>query len=378
MTATAYAWAGQAVETSRIEDALRQAWREEAARAAGTLAARSNVLNLIIHTPSEAEGAQVAAAVAQLGIRHPSRTIIVVAEPDAGEPSIKAWVGTHVRSLPGTDRRLFFEQVTLAVTGEAANHLPPVIDPILVSELPDFLWWLREPPMRAPGFSRMIDLVDRLILDSSTFAAPAKAMHELAELVVIPYGVALSDFAWDRLRPWRELVAQFFDPPEYAPCLNTIARVDVTYEPGGAGRASGFSAGLLALGWLCSRLGWFVHGAAVEESKGAYRWTLGAGERLVEATLRPDRFHDQIIGPRRIALTSIEPHPGVFHAYRESDSHIATQIEGAADSHFSQVLRATEPAEDNLLLRALNQFGRDQMYDGAVVFTAQLARGIDE
>src|SRR5262245_23369886 len=138
MTATGYAWAGQATEPGRIEDALRQAWREEAARAQGTLAARTNVLNLIVHTEAEAEGEQVAAAVERLGIRHPSRSIIVVAEPNAGESSIAAWVKTHVQALPGSDRRLFFEQVTLAATGEVANHLPPVIDPILISELPDF------------------------------------------------------------------------------------------------------------------------------------------------------------------------------------------------------------------------------------------------
>ncbi|MFN8514179.1 MAG: hypothetical protein U0841_16645 [Chloroflexia bacterium] len=101
MTAKGYAWAGQATEPNRIEDALRQAWREEAARAPGTLAARTNVLNLIVHTASEAEGAQVAAAVESLGIRHPSRSIIVVAEPGASESSIAAWVATHVHALPG-------------------------------------------------------------------------------------------------------------------------------------------------------------------------------------------------------------------------------------------------------------------------------------
>lgn len=376
--ATGFAWAGQGVDPNRIEDALRQAWREEAARAPGTLAARTNVLNLIIHTASEAEGAQAAAAVEQLGIRHPSRSIIVVAEPEVAEPSLNAWVGTHILSLPGSDRRLFFEQVTLAAKGEAAHHLPPVIDPILISELPDFLWWHREPAFRARGFSQMVDLVDRLIVDSATFSAPARAMHELAELVVIPYGVALSDFAWDRLRPWRELVAQFFDPPEFAPCLGTIARVDITYEPGGDDRSSGFSAALLSLGWLCSRLGWLVDGLAVREDRGSYRWVLNAGGREVEVTVRPDHYPDRIAGPRRIVLTAVGPHQCVFHAFRENDANIATQIDSATESHFGRVLRASEPAEDGLLLRALNQFGRDQMYDGAVVFTAQLARGIEE
>src|SRR5919199_4560297 len=102
-TATGFSWAGRAVEPGRIEDALRQAWREEAERAQGALAARTNVLNLIVHTSSEAEGAQVAAAVERLGIRHPSRTIVVVAEPEAAGPSLSTWVSAQVQALPGSD-----------------------------------------------------------------------------------------------------------------------------------------------------------------------------------------------------------------------------------------------------------------------------------
>ena len=102
-----------------------------------------------------------------------------------------------------------------------------------------------------------------------------------------------------------------------------------------------------------------------------------AAGRTIAVTLRPDHYPDRIIGPRRIALTSAEPYPCVFHAYRESDAHIATQIEGQSESRLDRILRATEPKEDGLLLNALNQFGRDQMYDGAVVFAAQLGRGID-
>ena len=154
-TATPYTWAGQIAEPSRIEEALRQAWRAEAARVPGTLAARTNVLNLIVHTPTEVEGAQTAAAVEQLGIRHPSRTIIVVADPAATETSINAWIGTHIHQLPGSDRRLFFEQVTLAAMGETADHLPPIIDPIrvLLSSKRDRCWETEGAGGASPGLA---------------------------------------------------------------------------------------------------------------------------------------------------------------------------------------------------------------------------------
>ncbi len=41
-------------------------------------------------------------------------------------------------------------------------------------------------------------------------------------------------------------------------------------------------------------------------------------------------------------------------------------------------MRATVPGDNDLLLQALNQFGHDRVYDGALVFAAQLCRGIDE
>ena len=226
----------------------------------------------------------MAAAVERLGVQHPSRTILLVAEPGGPEASIEARVETMC-STSGERPAAALRAGDDFRAGEAAHHLPAVIDPILLAELPDFLWWLGEPPF-SDRLHRMVDLVNRLIIDSATFTAPAKAMNELAEMVVIPYGVALSDFAWDRLRPWRELVAQFFDPPEYAPCLGTVERVDITYEPGGderlrpqcrAARARlALQSPRLARRWVGGPRG-----------EGAYHWSLSGGGRTVEVSCAP-------------------------------------------------------------------------------------------
>ena len=377
--APAFGWAGQAVAVGQIEQELRRTWREDAWQAVETgnpLITRTNVLNLIVHASSPEEVEQVAATIERLGAYHPSRTIILLAQPEAEGSALDAWITSHLLTLPGSDRRLRFEQVTIAARGPAAHHLPTVVDAIVVSELPSFLWWLREPPFRTPAFTQMVDIVDRLIVDSAGFQDQARAFDELAELTVIPYGAAVSDFAWGRLRPWRELVAQFFDPADQAASLATIEHVEVAYEPEGRNHYSGFSQGILALGWACSRLGWHVVEPPQREGPGAFRWRLSAGGRTVEATLRPERGLDEIVGLRRLTLTAGAPHPGVFVVYREDPSHLASNVDVPGVPHLDRLMRAAVPEDNDLLLQSLNQFGHDRVYDGALVFAAQLCRGI--
>lgn len=371
-------WAGQPVEVNRIEEALRDAWREEAARApetSGSLAARTNVLNLIVHAATRPELEQVAQAIEHLGVRHPSRAILLLAETGAAESSLRAFVNTNVQTMG--ERRLVFEQVTLMAGGEAAKHLPGVVDPLLVAELPDFLWWLGQPPYSEPSFTRMLDIVDRLIVDSASFHDMSVGLRELAEMTIVPYGAAISDFAWARLRPWRELVAQFFDPVEYAASLATIEEAIVVYEPTGMYRATGFSEGLLALGWACSRLGWMVDQRPAREGAGTYRWDLNAGGRTITVTLRPEHQDDEIVGLRMITLGAGGASPGTFEVYRESGAHLATRVNVPGAPNLDQIMRATEPDENDLLLQALGQFGHDHTYDGALVFAAQLASGVE-
>ncbi len=371
-------WAGQQVEVGQIEEALREAWREEAVRAPearGSLAARTNVLNLIVHAASRAQLEQVGQAIAHLGVHHPSRAILLLGEETAEDSALKAFVNTNVQELG--DRRLLFEQVTIMAQGEAAKHLPGVVDPLLLAELPDFLWWLGQPPFRQTSFTRMIDLVDRLIIDSASFHNMSVGLRELAEMTIVPHSPAISDFAWERLRPWRELVAQFFDPADYVASLETIEEVNIDYEPTGGRKSSGFSEGLLALGWACSRLGWQVDRRPIREGLGAYRWELNTGGRLITVALRPEHQDDEIVGLRTLTLVAGGQAPGTFEVYRESGVHLTTRVNVPGAPNLDQIMRATEPDENDLLLQSLGEFGHDRTYDGALVFAAQLAGGVE-
>ena len=374
-------WMGQPVPIESVERELARLRREGTRRGAGgepVLATRTNVLNLIVHASTRQEVEHVAGLIERLGMHHPSRALILLVEPDAEGASAEAWIRTHVLDLPGTGRRLAFEQVTIAARGRAARSLPAVIDPLLISELPNFLWWLRELPFHSPLFAQEIDLADRLIVDSSTFGDLPRSLHELAELAVIPTGLAVSDFAWGRLRPWRELVAQFFDPPALLPSLGAIEYVDLYYEPRGPGGHSGLSQGILALGWLCSRLGWQVWYPPRAEGDGAWSWTLEAGGREVDVALRPQHEGDGVSGMRSLTLGAGGGHPGSFLVYREGTTSLATNVNVPGIPQPNRSTRAAIRDEAELLLQDLGQFGRDPIYNGALVFAAQLARGLDE
>ncbi len=374
---TSLEWAGKPVEVGQIDEALRAAWREEATRApelSGALAARTNVLNLIVRAGSREELAGVATSIDALGVHHPSRTVLLLAEPTGPEAKLEAWINTNVQILG--ERRLLFEQVTIVASGEAARHLPGVVDPLLIPELPDFLWWLGEPQFSDVSFTKMVELVNRLIVDTAGFDDIETGLRELAEMTIVPYGAAISDFAWNRLRPWRELVAQFFDPPEYAPSLDTVETIEISYEPHGGLHSSGFGEGLLALGWACSRLGWQIAQRPEFLAPGSFRWQLISGGRTLIATISPVHQDDPIIGLREITITSGERHPGTFQVLRESGAHLVTRVDVPGAPNLDQIMRATEPDENDLLLHALGQFGGDRTYNGALVFAAQLASGV--
>jgi len=373
-------WAGRAVDIDSVERELGRAWRENASRttAGGApLATRTHVLNLIVHASSPQEVEHVAELIERLGVHHPSRTLILLAQPDAPTAAVSAWINTHLHDLPGTNRRLAFEQITIAAQGAAAQSLAAIVDPLLISELPNFLWWLGEPPFRSSLFAQITDMVDRLIVSSATFRDLPTALHELAELMVIPNGVTVSDFAWGRLRPWRELVAQFFDPPELTASLAAIAAVEIAYEPRGGPSGSGLSQAILALGWLCSRLGWQVHTPPRRGEDGALRWTLYSAGRTIDANLSPQHHDDGVGGMRALAIKTAGEGAGSFHVYRDSVSNLATSMTVPGASQPDRVARATVREESDLLLHDLNQFTRDRIYEGALVFAAQLVRGLD-
>ena len=177
-----------------------------------------------------------------LADRHPSRTIVLVPDPEA-EDGIEALADVAQYPL-GNGRQVCVETIRVRLNGSRAEVPASVVQPLLLPDLPVFLRWRGLPPFGARPFEELIDVVDRLIVDSTEWPdlpAPYTRLAEIFDRVVV------SDIAWARTSRWRPQLASLW------PGIKDVKTIEVT--------GTEAQADLLA-GWLRSRLG---HDVALEQ-----------------------------------------------------------------------------------------------------------------
>jgi glucose-6-phosphate dehydrogenase assembly protein OpcA len=214
----------------------------------GTLALRSSVLNLIVVTDEES-AQEITNSVSRLAGRHPARAVVFIADPE-GESNVDVRLSAFCNVRGGSSAQVCAEQVTIHAEGPPAKHLESLAGPLLIPDLPVFLWYPGEFSPRSQEFAAMADLADRVIVDSAASENRETCLREIAALIEDPEMPAIGDLQWVGLSPWRSLLADTFDAPERAGDLEKIESAEVLYAPGGENRA------LLLVGWLASTLGW--------------------------------------------------------------------------------------------------------------------------
>jgi glucose-6-phosphate dehydrogenase assembly protein OpcA len=193
---------------------------------------RTSVMTHIAWVPEEwVEAAED--VLAGLAERHPSRTIVLF--PRSGDGGLDAEVALD--SFPtGGRHSVCTETIRIRLHGTSAEHPASVVQPLLISDLPVFLRWRGLPAFDSSAFRELLDVVDRLIVDSTEWPGLPGPYAQLAESFD---RVAVSDIAWARTSRWRLMLASLW------PAIGGIERLKVT--------GTTAQAHLLA-GWLCSRL----------------------------------------------------------------------------------------------------------------------------
>jgi glucose-6-phosphate dehydrogenase assembly protein OpcA len=339
--------------------------------------ARNCVMNLVAFANSTSEVRAVQDAGAQLSAHHPMRLIVLVLEPARSVSRLDAWIRSEAHELPD-GMPIQCETVRLKVTGPAVTEPAALVEPLLVPDLPTYLWWHGTPPLGQGSMRQVLKLVDALIVDSSTFERPFIATLELAELARSNLNdVGLFDLQWARLEPWREIVAQFFIPADRRPFLAGINGVGVSYV--GEGRGNRVGAALLA-GWLASTLGWKLQRAAA-----------GQGG-LVQAFYTSERDHPIEVSFRSIPAGGL--HEGEVAAIRviaaaggrtaslglerdiEGQRRARLQLDiGELDS-YTEWRPMVSRADAELLLRMIPAGPRDAIYLDALQGAAELLRAL--
>ena len=200
----------------------------------GEVFQRTSVMTHIAWVPAEwVEAAED--VLAGLAERHPSRTIVLVPEPDADD-ALEASV--EVEAFPGGGlRQVAVETIRVRLRGRRAAAPASVVQPLLLPDLPVFLRWRGLPPFGEEPFEQLIDVVDRLIVDSTEWPGLPEPYARLAKVFD---RAVVSDIAWARTSRWRPQLASLW------PEIGGVRRIKVTGTQAQA---------CLLAGWLRSRLG---------------------------------------------------------------------------------------------------------------------------
>jgi hypothetical protein len=196
-TALTEEWSGEDTSIAAIERELIRL-RESSALASAGAAMRTSVMTHCAWVPPGWLDA-AEETLAGLAERHPSRTLLLVPYPD--EPD-GLDADASIRCFRAGDRNVCGEVIELRLRGSRAEAPASIVLPLLISDLPVFCRWRGEPPFGEPQWQQLVDLADRVIVDSSEWPeldyGALRGAFERA---------AVSDIAWARLEPWRVALA---------------------------------------------------------------------------------------------------------------------------------------------------------------------------
>lgn len=342
------------------------------------MVARAAVLNLVVYAEREIHARRAAESMARLADRHPSRAIVVLG--DRHREGVDVHVDLHCH-VPQRDQsaQICYEQILARVKGDADDRIASVIIPLLVPDLPIFVWWTGTPPHDARRFKDLLTLGDRLIVDSADFARPAATLPFIAELAMSHHyrAFGITDLNWTRLTPWREIVAGFFDVDAWRPFLDEIVGVRIGFGVDMDGRDIHPSQALLLVGWLASRLGWQAVEALAPSEAGGLLFRMARGDGApIDVRVRP-RF-ERGIEAGDTSGVRIQARAGEqlveFVMKRVPDPrHVTATVVRNGEVRASRVVLLPDPRIDELLREELVIVRRDPVYEDALQALIALA-----
>ena len=281
-------WQGEDVTIREVLSALSQIRDKFAHAEAGDDEhphPRNCVMTLVTVATNDAEERLAVETSQAISSQHPAQSIVIREDAAARGNHLDARITTEVQR-PEMSCATECEVIALHVRGAAAEHLDALVDPLLVSGVPTYLWWMGTPPFEKPELREALRICDGLVVDSAQFEEPYRTFGGLSGLVkVAHHRLGLADLQWSRLRPWRESIAQFFTPRDRRAFLSGISEVGVDYR--GDGRGNRIAAAVIT-GWMASALGWKLKRAAAG-SGGVVVAHYEAGGRSIEVAFRSVR-----------------------------------------------------------------------------------------
>ena len=196
---------------------------------------RTSVMTHVAWAPPQWEAA-ARKTLAGLEELHPSRTILLFPDPKRPD-GIDVHVDLRCFPVGGSSHEVCSDVIELRLGGKRTRVPGSIVEPLLITDLPTFCRWRGLPPWGEPELEQLVDVCDRLVVDSSEWRGLPGAYEELAKHFD---RIAVSDIAWGRAVGWRGRLAAEW------PEIKKAKKLSVTGPKADA---------LLLAGWLRSRLG---------------------------------------------------------------------------------------------------------------------------
>ena len=363
------------IDVGAIERDLTALWRE-ASEEEDHGVIRSCILNLLIYVSNASEAAEMDELLTDITASHPSRAILIVAEDD-DEPKLEAQVTSRCTLPIGTRKQVCCEQVTITAAGSGLADVASAVAPLLLSDLPVYLWWRPVPRTQHKAlFRKLADISDRVIIDSALFNDPHDDIARMATVFrETPRWTAVSDLNWARLTAWRALLSGFYDVPEYRLLLDQLDEVVIEYAPQSVDSPVVSARALLLGGWLVSRLGWRPHSKRATRTADSTRFEFAIDDRAISLDFK--RTNRQI-EPGHLALVTMQSKRDrsvVFTVRRSSDAtRIETSVSRDDQKRAQRVLSYEALSEAELIGKELEILGHDKVYEQAVLSAGELVR----
>ncbi|MBS1869074.1 MAG: glucose-6-phosphate dehydrogenase assembly protein OpcA [Actinobacteria bacterium] len=316
-------WRGEDVSAAEVAERLLALNREHARHEHGHAATRT--LNLLVAPGDDVARERLAAQLAGLADRHPSRTIVV---REHAAPRLDAHVAIDctIGSRAGGAGHCH-DMALLVADAERLRHADSLVRPLRVAGLPTVLWLpgLRASDAQAP----LAALAQAFVLDSgvASGAALPAAFARAAALEL----ERVRDVAWLRLARWRRHVAARFDEPDARRLLERVERVELR------ACASHQASALLLAGWIAARAGWTIErltpagngweGCARRPDGGAVALVLGAPEQPERTGIHALALH---AGEQAVALRAPVAAPDAARAFAAALGMFDTATPGYA------------------------------------------------
>jgi glucose-6-phosphate dehydrogenase assembly protein OpcA len=354
------------VDPGAIERELQALWRgraEARKREApnGKPLGRTLLHSLVVFAPDPAAAAQAQQVIAAISPHQPGRMILLSSQT-AGQAGLdfQAAVRLHCVAPESGQEPVCCEQVILSFSGtDAARRLPGAVLPLLVANVPSFLYWTKGNPFRHPILRDLEPAIDRLIVDSLTFAAPDLDLSDVTTAVQdAHFHTIISDLSWARLAAWRYQTAQIFDAANMRPYLKRVQHARLSYYAGTPVLAWLFG------GWLAARLGW----RCVERNPQGAQYS---GGQKVEYEILTAGEAGQAGYFAGVKLTADDG--ATFEVARRGAGFSATHLR-VADQTFERVVPLRDETQTEWLGHELGRLSATPTYNAALGQLAEAAQ----